>query len=109
MREPVGNLPDAFPKLQFIATTHLPLNDVLNLILPLLKDRRESVLTAILDWWRSEKARLKGPVPNERLARACSPRGRRRWAPHALRSGAVWCSTSASRGTPDDRPVSEGR
>jgi uncharacterized protein (TIGR02646 family) len=45
------------------------LNDVLNLNLPLLKNRRENVLTAILDWWRSERARLKGPVPNERLAR----------------------------------------
>jgi uncharacterized protein (TIGR02646 family) len=45
------------------------LNDVLNLNLPLLKNRRKSVLTAMLEWWKSEKARLKGPVPNERLAR----------------------------------------
>ncbi len=45
------------------------LDDVLNLNLRLLKNRRENVLTAILDWWRSEKAHLKGPVPNERLAR----------------------------------------
>lgn len=45
------------------------LQDVLNLNLPLLKNRRERVLTAILDWWKQEKARLKGPVPNERIAR----------------------------------------
>jgi uncharacterized protein (TIGR02646 family) len=47
----------------------IQLNDVLNLNLPLLKNRRANILTAILDWWRSEKARLKGPVPSERLAR----------------------------------------
>lgn len=46
------------------------LNDVLNLNLPLLKNRRENVLRAILDWWKSEKARLRGPVPDDRLARA---------------------------------------
>lgn len=45
------------------------LNDVLNLNLPLLKNRRKGVLTAILDWWRSEKARLRGPVPTGQLAR----------------------------------------
>lgn len=45
------------------------LNDVLNLNLPLLKNRRKGVLTAILEWWKSEKARLKGPVPKEQLAR----------------------------------------
>lgn len=45
------------------------LNDVLNLNLPLLKNRRKGVLTAILDWWKSEKARLRGPVPTEQLAR----------------------------------------
>ena len=43
--------------------------DVLNLNLPLLKNRRKGVLTAILDWWKSEKARLRGPVPTEQLAR----------------------------------------
>lgn len=45
------------------------LNDVLNLNLPLLKNRRKVVLTAILEWWKSEKARLRGPVPTEQLAR----------------------------------------
>lgn len=45
------------------------LNDVLNLNLPLLKNRRKGVLTAILDWWKSEKARLRGPVPTEQIAR----------------------------------------
>lgn len=50
------------------------LNDVLNLNLPLLKNRRKVVLTAILNWWKSEKARLKGPVPNEQLARECARR-----------------------------------
>ena len=45
------------------------LNEVLNLNLPLHKNRREGVLTAILDWWRSERARLKGPVPDKQLAR----------------------------------------
>lgn len=45
------------------------LNEVLNLNLQLLKNRRKVVLTAILDWWKSEKARLRGPVPTEQLAR----------------------------------------
>lgn len=45
------------------------LNDVLGLNLPLLKNRRKSVLTGILEWWKSEKARLKGPVPREQLVR----------------------------------------
>jgi uncharacterized protein (TIGR02646 family) len=50
------------------------LNEALNLNLPLLKNRRKSVLAAILDWWKSEKARLKGPVPRDQLQRE---RGRR--------------------------------
>jgi uncharacterized protein (TIGR02646 family) len=45
------------------------LNEVLNLNLPLLKNRRKGVLTAVLEWWRREKARLRGPVPAEQLAR----------------------------------------
>lgn len=45
------------------------LNEILNLNLPLLKNRRKGVLSAVLDWWRSEKSRLRGPVPIERLAR----------------------------------------
>lgn len=51
------------------ADFNVQLNDVLNLNLPLLKNRRKGVLTAILEWWKSEKARLKGPVPTEQLAR----------------------------------------
>lgn len=47
----------------------LQLNDVLGLNLPLLKNRRKSVLAGLLEWWRSEKARLHGPVPRERLER----------------------------------------
>ena len=50
------------------------LNDVLNLNLPLLKNRRKGVLDAILTWWKCEKARLKGPVPNDQLARERSRR-----------------------------------
>ncbi len=45
------------------------LNDVLNLNLPLLKNRRKGVLTAILEWWNHEKARLRGPVPTDQLDR----------------------------------------
>ncbi|MBM4343414.1 MAG: TIGR02646 family protein [Deltaproteobacteria bacterium] len=45
------------------------LNAVLNLNLPLLKNCRKGVLTAILDWWRTEQARLRGPVPTEQIAR----------------------------------------
>jgi len=44
-------------------------NDVLNLNLPLLKHHRKGVLTAILEWWKGEKARLRVPVPNEQFAR----------------------------------------
>jgi len=45
------------------------LNDVLGLNLPHLKNRRQAVLAAILEWWKSEKARLQRPVPRERLER----------------------------------------
>ena len=45
------------------------LNDVLNLNLPVLRNRRKGVLSGILDWWDSEKTRLRGPVPNDQLAR----------------------------------------
>jgi|SRR5579863_592507 len=38
------------------------LNEVLNLNLLVLKNNRKGVLTAILDWWRREKARIHGPV-----------------------------------------------
>lgn len=45
------------------------LDDVLGLNLPILRNRRKSVLTGILEWWKAEKARLRGPVPRERLVR----------------------------------------
>lgn len=45
------------------------LDDVLNLNLPLLRNRRKGVLDSVLEWWRSEKARLRGPVPTEQVAR----------------------------------------
>lgn len=45
------------------------LNEVLGLNLKELKNQRKSVLTGLLDWWKREKARLKGPVPREQLAR----------------------------------------
>ena len=45
------------------------LSKVLNLNLTLLKNRRKSVLTAILEWWKGEKERLKGPVPDALLVR----------------------------------------
>jgi uncharacterized protein (TIGR02646 family) len=45
------------------------LNDVLGLNLQMLKNRRKGVLSGILEWWKREKARLKGPVPREQLAR----------------------------------------
>ena len=45
------------------------LNDVLNLNLPVLKNNRKGVLAAILDWWRRERERLRGPVPRAHFER----------------------------------------
>lgn len=45
------------------------INDVLNLNLPLLKRNRKGILDAVLEWWKSEKARVGGPVPRHILAR----------------------------------------
>jgi hypothetical protein len=45
------------------------LNEVLGLNLPLLKNRRAGVIKGILDWLRSEKARLHTTVPRERIER----------------------------------------
>ena len=45
------------------------LNDVLNLNLPQIKNNRKSVLSALLDWWKAEKARLKASVPKEGIER----------------------------------------
>ena len=45
------------------------MEDVLNLNLPVLKGNRRSVLDAVLEWWRHEKARIGGPVPRSRFIR----------------------------------------
>ena len=45
------------------------LETVLNLNLPVLRKNRAGVLTALVDWWRREKARIGGPVPRSRLVR----------------------------------------
>lgn len=45
------------------------LDQVLNLNLPLLKNNRKGILDAVLEWWKSEKARIGGPVPRERFVR----------------------------------------
>ncbi len=45
------------------------LSAVLNLNLSRLKNNRKSVLDAILDWWKRERSRLRGPVPRERFER----------------------------------------
>ena len=45
------------------------LNDVLNLNLPLLKNNRKYHIYAILEWWKREKARNRGPVPRDGFVR----------------------------------------
>lgn len=45
------------------------LNEVLNLNLPLIKNNRKSVLDALIQWVKGERARLQGPIPRERLRR----------------------------------------
>ena len=45
------------------------LNEVLNLNLPLLKNSRKGVYDGILEWWKREKSRIRGPVPRQRLER----------------------------------------
>ncbi len=78
------------------------LNDVLNLNLPLLKNRRRGVLTGILDWWKGEKARLRGPVPTEQLARERARRAGDRVG-HLTPFDPVavwWLDQRLARGTP---------
>jgi hypothetical protein len=43
------------------------LNGVLNLNLKRIRNNRTGVLSAVLSWWKSEKARLRGPVPRARI------------------------------------------
>ena len=45
------------------------INDVLGLNLPKLMNNRKSLLDAVLDWWKHEKARIGGPVPRDRFVR----------------------------------------
>ena len=45
------------------------LNEVLNLNLRWLKNNRKSMLTAVLDWWKHEKARTQRPVQRGRFLR----------------------------------------
>lgn len=45
------------------------LNEVLNLNLPVLRNNCAGVLTAVLEWWRGERARIGGEVPRDRLLR----------------------------------------
>lgn len=47
---------------------------VLNLNLARLKNNREAVLNAVLDWWRHEKAKVQDRVPRSRLERERSRR-----------------------------------
>ena len=42
---------------------------VLNLNLAELKNRRKGVLDAVIEWWRREKVRIRGPVPRSKLVR----------------------------------------
>ena len=43
------------------------LEEVLNLNLPVLKTSRKRIRERVLDWWKMEKRRLRGPVPRERF------------------------------------------
>jgi uncharacterized protein (TIGR02646 family) len=45
------------------------LNRVLNLNLTLIKNNRKGVLTGLLDWFRRERSRLKGPIPRVNIER----------------------------------------
>jgi uncharacterized protein (TIGR02646 family) len=44
-------------------------DDVLNLNILFLKNNRKAVWVAMTDWWKLEKARLRGPVPRARFER----------------------------------------
>ncbi|MEE4279318.1 MAG: retron system putative HNH endonuclease [Halieaceae bacterium] len=50
------------------------LNEVLNLNLPVLKNNRKGVIDGLMEWWKREKARLKGPVPKTTLERELAAR-----------------------------------
>ena len=52
-----------------VAAFDKQLHQVLNLNLPLLKNNRKGVYDAVLAWWRSERSRIQGPVPRQRIER----------------------------------------
>lgn len=43
------------------------LEEALNLNLPFLKNNRKGVLDAVLSWWKRERDRIRGPVPQARF------------------------------------------
>jgi uncharacterized protein (TIGR02646 family) len=43
------------------------LDDVLNLNIGFLKNNRKAVWVGIIEWWKMESARLRGPVPRARI------------------------------------------
>lgn len=43
------------------------LDEVLNLNLPVLKNSRRRIRERVVDWWKMERGRLRGPVPRERF------------------------------------------
>ncbi|MXX91555.1 MAG: TIGR02646 family protein [Gammaproteobacteria bacterium] len=45
------------------------LNGILNLNIASLMNHRKGVLDVVLEWWKKEKAKLRGPVPRERIER----------------------------------------
>ena len=45
------------------------IDDVLNLNLPVLKNKRKAILDSVLDGWKRQKARIGGPVPRQHLVR----------------------------------------
>ena len=51
-------------------TFNKQLNQVLNLNLTEIKNRRKAINNAITQWWTKEKAKYRGPVPRARIERA---------------------------------------
>lgn len=45
------------------------LNEVLNLNVAFLRNGRKAVQNAVLEWWRHERSRRRGPVPRNRFER----------------------------------------
>ena len=45
------------------------LNEILNLNIASLVNHRKGVLDVVLEWWKKEKAKRRGPVPRERIER----------------------------------------